>query len=339
MSEKCVFPYMINDNANGNMYAVMVDYVHSNYGFKSMNGRDILWFPLEVPLNVSMNAFLCDIFKKYITLLHRCERAISEEDKITISCVIKDLLEILKTHKSGDVIKAYELFENMMRKYYIRNDKGDVLPTKSLEKGHTFYRMRANEHNLKEKKEFYHLPSSYRHLCASYRFSISGYPCLYLGYSKNVCYVEMSHNGTMCGLELLEQEKRSLKILDLTFADDQLIGGGDKEVLKFIKAWPLIASCYIVMANSQINRDSKFREEYIIPQMLTTFLRYNTDFDGICYYTTRNENLNPRGRDEEDFRNIVLFPKNIDSSGYDMDLINRFHWFEPFNVGKIRNDK
>ena len=299
-----------------NLYSSMVEHVQHNDGFKSMNGKDILNFPLQVPLNVSMFDFLKDVFRKYYILLSSRDLCIRQEDKELVIFVIRGLLEILNIHKTGDVIKAYKNFETLMDTYYCDNCENRYrLPTIMLEKGYTFYRMRANKHNLNKNSEFYHLPINERYRCSSMRFSIAGYPCFYLGYSKNVCLTEISPNGTMCGLELSNNQTNELKILDLSFGDDQEKGN---DVDKFIKAWPLIASCYIVMANEQINRDAIFREEYIIPQMLTAYLRHKTDYNGIRYYSTRNEELDPRGRNEKDFRNVVLFPKDVDSSGYDM---------------------
>ena len=311
-----------------NKYKLMIDYVKKNSEFNSLNGHNILWFPLQVPQNVSMYNFLEDTFKKYLILIKKEDFGSSKVDVEVVRGVMNGILDVLKIHQTGDVIKAYKTFETMMNTYY----NYSRLPSIELREGYTFYRMRANKHNLKDKKEFYHLPINKRYRCSSRRFSIAGYPCLYLGYSKNVCLTEISSNGTMCGLELTKGQIKGLKILDLSFGEGQ---NKNKDDVNFIMAWPLIASCYIVMANEQINRDSIFREEYIIPQMLTAYLRHTTDFDGIRYYSTRNEELNPYGHDENDFRNVVLFTKGYSTDGYDMELINKFKWFEPFNVGII----
>lgn len=329
----CIFSFLrktFKRRPMNNTFRLMTAHVEQNSEFNSLNGKNILWFPLQVPHNVLMYKFLEDTFNKYLMLVKREEFKISEDNVKIVRGVMDGLLNVLKIHQTGDVIKAYESFETLMKYFY---DSDSKLPSIKLEDGYTFYRMRAKEHNLKDKREFYHLPINKRSLCSSGRFSIAGYPCLYLGYSKNVCMVETSQNGTMCGLELSKAQTKGLKILDLSFGNSQ---NEDEDVDNFIIAWPLIVSCYIIMANEQINRDSKFREEYIIPQMLTAYLRHNTDFDGIRYYSTRNENLNPYGRKEEDFRNVVLFTKNYDSDGYDMELINRFKWFEPFNIGTIK---
>lgn len=133
-------------------------------------------------------------------------------------------------------------------------------------------------------------------------------------------------------LELPKEKLTDLRIIDLTFPEDNQ---ESDNIMKFIKAWPLVASCYIVMDNEQINRDAKFREEYIIPQMLTAYLKHNTNYKGICYYSTRNEYLDSNGKGNNDFRNVVLFTNTLESDNYDKKLMDMFHWYEPFNVGEI----
>ena len=202
-------------------------------------------------------------------------------------------------------------------------------PNKDVENNIVFYRMRK-ELDLKEERQFYHLPKSMRYKCNSERFSIAGYPCFYVGYSKNDCYVEISKTGSMIGMSL--NDDKSLKVFDLTFSEEQQSGDGLKD---YLKAFPLIASCYVVTMNCVEADSAKFREEYVIPQMLTSYLKNKGKYDGICYYSVRNENLDTLGRDENDYRNLVLFTDLSSSNAsddYDMELMKKFHWYKPFNV-------
>lgn len=41
--------------------------------------------------------------------------------------------------------------------------------------------------------------------------------------------------------------------------------------------------------------------------MLTSYLRNKTNYDGVCYFSVRNENLEPNGREENDYRDLALF--------------------------------
>ena len=175
-------------------------------------------------------------------------------------------------------------------------------------------------------EDFYHLPFDKIHLSKSERFSIEGYPCLYLGYSKRVCEIEIS-SGSLAQFFLKETLNR---ILDLTLGQ----GEGKKDIseINLVKVYPLIASCYIVPFYSTIQekecRPSKsfFREEYIIPQLLTLYLKEEDIADGIIYYSVKDPNLDTQGKGENDFRNLVLFTNRENNTGeiFDSELINKF---------------
>lgn len=268
-----------------------------------------------------------DIYSKYWKLVREffgkeveCYSIIDKGAIDAIQKICKTIVDSIKLYLSGDIIKAYLKFSEVM--VCCENN----LPYKSVEHNVLFYRMR-DKFDLVEKEQFFHLPVKMRSKCSSERYSIAGYPCFYLGYSKNDCFVEISRNGSMIGLSL--NERYNMKVLDLTFYEEQM---NKSSIENFIKVWPLIAACNLFFQRADTN-GAKFREEYIVPQMLTTYLRHANTVDGICYYSVRNENLDTNGIGENDFRNLVLFP-NISSAEYDMDLMNKFDWYQPFNVGK-----
>ena len=284
--------------------------------YRSKNGKAVLYLPVQVPQNVSVVNMLEDLFEKYILLIRNHTNL--EHD--FVRKISETIIRVLKCYLTGDVINAYKLFSTMMDEY-IEN-----IPSKFVETDVLFYRMRKGL-DLTDIKEFYHLPIFKREICSAERFSIAGYPCLYLGYSKNDCYVEVSKTGSMIGLSL--NDGNLIKVLDLSFSKEQEDG---KSLEEYLKAFPLIAACYVVLMNKVNTDEAKFREEYVIPQMLTSYLKHRGTFDGICYYSVRNENLNTLGRNEEDYRNLVLFPNLNSTPDYDMELMNKFHWYEPLCV-------
>lgn len=308
-------------------YNKMLETSKAHKDYWSLNGRDILYFPIEIPKGISVIQMLEDIYEKYNKILAKVSRGdpnsydiISEVEEY-ISRVCKDIIDSIKLFITGDIISAFNKFSELME--YCVND----LPYKNVESNMLFYRMRA-EFDIKEKEQFYHLPSSMRSKCSSERYSIAGYPCFYIGYSKNDCFVEISPNGSMIGLSL--KEEQNIPVLDLTFYEDQPNG---RDIVSFVKALPIIMACNLVYPRAD-TINAKFREEYIIPQMLTAYLRHKNKFKGICYYSVRNESLNPYGRDENDFRNLVLFPNIESGKEHDDDLMDKFEWFMPFNVGE-----
>lgn len=304
-------------------YQILLKRVQKEKNYWTLIGKDILSFPIQVPQGVSVLKILDDVFSKYKRLIRRFddfEFSFDDSDIRFADKVCDSILEVLEQYLTGDVIKAYETFSKMMDSY------NEDFPDKDVEDNILYYRMRKDL-DLKEKEQFYHLPTTMRDKCSSERFSIAGYPCFYIGYSKNDCYAEISQTGSMIGLSL--NETGSLKVLDLTFSEGQEKG---EDLKIFLKAFPLITSCYVVMMNDIDVEKAKFREEYVIPQMLTSYLKNKGKYDGICYYSVRNENLKPLGRGEDDYRNLVLFPKLNASDEHDMELMDKFHWYEPFNV-------
>lgn len=294
------------------------DLINKSKQFRIMNGKDVMSFPLLIPSGVSVLNFLDNVYRKYVELIKDSKYESNVED---IESICKKIKDVLKLHLTGEVVLAYNEFAKMMDDYI------QYIPQKKVEYDILFYRMRT-DFDVREKQDFYHLPLSLRSKCASERFSIAGYPCFYIGYSKNDCFVEISDNGSLIGLSL--KKDKEIEVLDLTFFEEQKIG---KNIIEFVKAWPIIASCYLVYPRVD-TKESKFREEYIIPQMLTTYLKKTKKFEGICYYSVRNENLKPNGKGEEDYRNLVLFPHLDYQSDYDNALMDKFQWYTPFNVGE-----
>ena len=280
-----------------------------------------LWFPVRVMEDASVKDALDNLFEIYNQLLEENEYDILNGvlqcgDLQTIKKRCESIKSVLTQYLSGDVIKAFKTFSKMMDNCI--ND----FPTKEVENNTDFYRMRR-ELGLTSKEEFYHLPTNMREKCASERFSIAGYPCFYIGYSQNDCFAEISETGTMISLKLNNNVTIN-KILDLTYYKEQKVNA---DLRKFLLAFPVIASCYVIMGNKKREENAKFREEYIIPQMLTSYLKNKKEFDGICYYSVRLEYLNPIDDQKvNDYRNLVLFPNLEDDKQQDTDLMDKFEW-------------
>ena len=280
------------------------------------SGKNVMELPLYFSLGKSFEDNYENFSSQYLKLLSD-----NNVDNVTIGVVEKLTDELRKTvneYLNGKIVSAYSTFKDAIEPIK------EILPVKTVQEG-TFYRMRAYA-GITDKKEFYHLPFDKIHLSRSERFSIEGYPCLYLGYSKRVCEVEIS-SGSLAKFVL---RKSLTHILDLTLGQ----GNGKKDIseIDLVKVYPLIASCYIVPFYSTIQEKecrpdkSFFREEYIIPQLLTLYLKEEGIANGIIYYSVKDSNLDLQGKGEKDFRNLVLFTnrgKMLDDV-YDNELIDKF---------------
>lgn len=182
---------------------------------------------------------------------------------------------------------------------------------------------------IKEIDGFRHIPFDSRYLCKTERYSIAGYPCLYLGYSEDVCYLEMGKVDCSCiKLKLKEGKKLSCFDLTLRYFDN------DQNVL--VKFWPLVAACNLIpfycVFTKEVYTPSNigFKEEYIIPQLLTMYIhkKFPKVVDGIRYYTVRNEDLNPFC---DKYMNLILFTRYHKQIRFDKDLCDKFYWSDGYD--------
>lgn len=305
----------------------MINEAQVHHEYKSLNGRDILDFPLHVPMEIDISRFLKDAFNKYCQLLERVQKIKSIDINIdSIKDLCDKILDVFKLFRNGKVADAYYLFEHKMNEVYA------YLPIWKMIDG-DYYRMRK-EKDINIVSKLYPLPPELRYLSGGMRFSIPGYTCFYVGQSKSVCKLEINDTGSMINIK--PKKNAEFNLIDLTFSDD-MHNGGAKE-LHFIQTWPLIASCYIDMfyclsCERVCPPDGiKFNEKYIVPQFLTTFIRKNhSNINGIRYYTVKDKNLDPFGNGEKNMRNIVIYVDSTSKQSYD-DFIKKFEWSEPYNV-------
>jgi len=304
-------------------YRSMCEFVEKNkedYQVNSSSNYSILNFPLEIDLGSPSEIFLEDVFNKYYKLLELFQF----DDSFTnvTKYIGKGIIDTIQTYKTGDITKAFLDFENVLNKV----PHGSYVIS-TITKDDDLYRMRKERDKI-EKEEFYCLRNTKRHLCSPGRYSIAGYPCFYVGYSINDCFVEISEEGSICKINLKEENGNTLRVLDLTFNDDP-----EKENM-FIIIWPLIAACNM---NYLEGREVNFKEDYIIPQFLTMYVLRHKQLlgvDGIRYYSTRNRNLDIKGKGENDYRNIVFFPLG-NTNNYVDALMDMFSFEEGKNEQKI----
>ena len=157
------------------------------------------------------------------------------------------------------------------------------------------YRVRQGLHGRLSREQLFHIPFEERYRVPPHRYSILGLPCLYLSGSLYTCWEEMGrpplHQLHVAAFWL----KKSIKMLHLVDRPSLIrpwVNGNDvverqnvqrdfldKWISRSLVLWPLIASSSVVVRH----RDSPFKPEYVIPQMLLQWVRENGDCDGICY--------------------------------------------------------
>ena len=155
-----------------------------------------------------------------------------------------------------------------------------------------FFRARCSDEIIDfEKKDILHIPFSQRYKVRTERFGLPGIPCLYLGTSSYVCWLELGrpadHRFNVSALTLPNE----LRILNLAVSWNKIIFGSIANRYSLSELKTLFQLFLLSIATSfkvkQKNRD--FKSEYIISHLITlSCIKFK--LDGIAYYSKQLNN-------------------------------------------------
>jgi hypothetical protein len=295
-------------------------------------------FPLKSQSNLTYYKTLkkgLDLFEDKIIRLKEDDsissRIISEFENIETSN--KKILQIISSYLLGNSGKAYDILEELLEsKFYKEKISFLIEKDISFTNGNSkLLRVRVSEEQLLTREEMFHIPFSKRHLVANQRFSIAGLPCLYLGSSIYVCWLELGRKdfGELWVSGYRSQSNFRLLNLayDLNIIINQLERNEiDKEqFVNYFLLWPLVmASCFQVKYSK-----APFHEEYIIPSLLLQWITFkNKNIVGLKYLSTKLENY-----DNPSYGINYVFPPLEITDEYDFcpKLKNRFKLTQPLS--------
>lgn len=187
-----------------------------------------------------------------------------------------------------------------------------------------------------ERQGIFHIPFQLRHLVGSQRYSVPGLPMLYLGSSLLVCWHEIGSPPLSEVWISRFEARQSLRVLNFGYRPS-LVGlwiANHRDAAKsrhaefaahYAVLWPLLAACSFKAAY-RVGPSAPFIEEYIIPQLLTSWLSEQAggSIDGIRYFSTHLNRASP-----ELCMNYVFVPRDVTHSGHCSTLANRFALTEP----------
>lgn len=254
------------------------------------------------------------------------------------STVVKNIRELYAV-----IIGSVNLFLNgqfaksrdkIYTKFFDReNTDRSPLPTKGIdvEAMEKFFRMRSNEtYNLYKRKEMFHIPFEKRGSVTNQRFSISGYPCLYLGSSLYCCWEEVRRPDIEMSNIVSLKNTCHLQFIDLTIPTLSLLEFSETSIYRLV----LPLACSLKVHDS----DDTFKAEYIIPQnVLSCVVHRNSDdvtiFDGVMY----TSNIYGRAEclfndDKARLINYVVPIKTSAEKGLCQGLVNMFQVSEPTSM-------
>lgn len=305
--------------------------------------------------NQSMADFLALDFKNYISDLEKAtsyeanpliQKEMCELVKDHISEIKKNagkIVQVFSLYTEGKIVsasnKAFEVFEAMksqlMQRYSGAFHKN------------CYYRIRSVKENgiPLERKGLFHIPRTQNYLVGTERYSMPGHPCLYLASQSQLAWYECGKPKRfyISKFDIPQEENDHLTFVDFSEKLMPLMHSfvswfhneDDKDkvrryLLKYLYTYPLRAACSIVVKHPK----GKFKEEYIIPQLLLQWVVNDTDFDGISYESCKDSDF-VKGLGGH---NLVLVTKEFDEEGYDKKLRKCVRVGEPtyFDITKIK---
>ncbi len=215
----------------------------------------------------------------------------------------------------GEIAKCHESINKLIYEY-LTPIRTVMIPEKQ-----SFYRMRPKKntsgHNLTY-KEMFHIPFDMIERVSNQRYSISGYPVLYLGSNLQLCWNEIGNpNLSECFVSYFTNTM-PLKLLDMTFPSE-------------VKNENDILWIALILATSipKTTDDGSFVPEYIISQSILHSLikrDANEGLNGIVYTSSKYYIKKESFAKYQDSFNYA-FPtinKNYRISGYCEDLLEMF---------------
>lgn len=225
------------------------------------------------------------------------------------------LIDVIEQYLNGHPSKAYSLFKTMLDMYRISDEISGLQQYKIPKNSILFRAQRQYEEvspkfsdrkgflGVKQPSDLFHPPFQKRRMVSTNRFSISGYPCLYLSESILTSYSECfpdnnepQNNFNCIGL----QNVRPLYFIDLSNnklsnATDRFPGVLTKSskkaeevsgILSHLGVYHLVMTSHTKVNYVPMYKGEKyyFKAEYIVPQLLLQWLKLEGfAIDGIRY--------------------------------------------------------
>ncbi|HFK5506793.1 RES domain-containing protein [Elizabethkingia anophelis] len=235
--------------------------------------------------------------------------------KETQNQIIENLKNCIEEYYNGNPHKAYEKLNAVLKGE--SKDISAILNNKRYEINESFFRIRLSESNYPYKKEqMFHIPFELRNKVSTQRFSIPGFPSLYLGRTIYICWEELRRPGIEKIQTIRFKNIKPITLLDLTPPDTDCVD--IEELYRFFMTFPLIMCCSVKVKDVT----DTFKPEYIVPQLLLQWIRNNGIIDGIQYKSTHISSKMYNANNE--LINIVLPVKSNKEKGICENLASYF---------------
>lgn len=218
---------------------------------------------------------------------------------------VEDCLNLYSRANIGDCIKKmHQIISH------------DFFCAYRVEEGSLWYRSRMVEDRKKvlKAKEMFHVPFELVRKIGNNRFSISGYPCLYLSNTIWACWEEMKEPAMEDFCTSLVKPTKDIELLDLRFPNTNY-----KQIVeKVLYSLPLIIACSVEVECP----DDPFKPEYILPQIVMLALVNHEKYQGCSFTSTKK--INNFDWPDDLLCNIAMPVKCVKDAGLCPKLIDSF---------------
>ena len=259
---------------------------------------------------------LSDRLSSYIEYLHDSmfDVLLSSDDYRKFTDIKKRILHVLRQYLSGHSGEAYKEFENLMDVIsFDWSGMGYIINGEN-----SFIRIRSTSENLNKRTEMFHVPFDKRQLISKQRYSIEGFPCLYLSGCAYTSWLELNRPEFNLIWASSFRPTKELNILDMSFTLYSLEENYSKCEVKHLK--DLLCLYFLVITTSfRVKYPfAYFHEEYIISGLLLQWIVLKSPFVGLRYLSTKLEYY----RTDKLWcaSNVVVPPRNHDH----IEKYNRF---------------
>lgn len=298
----------------------------------------------QIPISQSTDEYFPDFLSKkltdYITyyksnlyqFVDKKVPFVDNAENVIINKIEKFSEEIIKTLEEfykGKVLESTQIFNQALDDIFF-HELPDVLNTINI--GKNFYRCRKNENISLTRSDLFHIKFELRHIVSTNRYSIPGFPALYLGDSTYSCWEEFDRHKLRDLWFSRFSNTRELKIIQIQKIENLLSDLVDDipevqlvKILSYLVTFPLTIACSIKVKQANGN----FKPEYIIPQLLLQYVSKKEEIDGIRFPSTK---IDYTKLSEIEAYNYVFPVKNIHKYGFCDILVDTFHLTEPTSL-------
>lgn len=286
---------------------------------------------LHLPRRWSNGDFQKELRNLYNYYIEKLASVVIKDDLKLIKRICNLVLLSVEHYYNGYTSNSFRTFKSVMeelmrRPFMIYQKSGDIITVMDIDDLRLYRVRNVNENRVYTRKDIFHTPFLLRSKIGTFRYSIAGYPCLYLATNLDLCILETPKtSNTQMTLAArfqivrnnYENDYHNIKVIELGVKPQHFLGPTQEDLFTYdnertinrlyeidltdIKVMRDYLLWYPVIAASSFIRICKsdpFASEYIVPQLIMEWVRLsakNNEYYGIRYFSCANERASEIG--------------------------------------------